>query len=138
MSLETPFTTPENTSEGKSEQIHRVVERFRVLEAAEPEAAELLLHGRPVTSDAEREVAACKLMKDSCAGEAEACGQRGEPYAERAARMLEQMLDAERIIVGLGRDAERDSDELAALIQGRHPALFESANDSSFEQKDAA
>jgi hypothetical protein len=123
------------------EQYRDAIKRYHELQQSIPEAKEILLRGLPPANDDERCVAADELQRGALESACEEYAQKGEYYAERAMRMLEQLKSAEMTIRALYFDAKSDSSELAELIVQQHPWVeyaTEAANDDSFEVEKAA
>ncbi len=129
-------------TERREREYHAAVLRYDELRNAVPEADKLLWHEQPAVNDGERAMARLNLEGEGFLGEAEARAQRGEPYAERAFRMLEQLERARATILGLYLDALRESPELAERIAREQPwvleCLREAANDSDDTVRQAA
>jgi len=124
---------PTSRSERLRSEYALAVSRYLALRASVPEA--LMYEEKPATTPEARAVAALDLERDGVHGVAEAFAQQNKEGAERAARMIEQMLDAKLTLLRLYCDAHRESEELAALIREEHPfvqAMLDSANDESY------
>jgi hypothetical protein len=127
-------------------QCSEVVNRCRALIDVLPEAETLEYRERVADTPELKAMAKLELVKDALLSEAEAHAQQCEPYAERAARMLVQLKDAEMTIFGIYCDARQDSLELAGLVEEMFPWVSQyavAANDDhdaagNFEIAEAA
>ncbi len=133
--------TPEAHHERLAEQYRTAIHRYEELRQALPETEAILYRGLPPANDDERHVATAQLQQEALEGVCEEYAQKGEYYAERAMRMLEQLKAAETTIRCLYFDAKRESNDLAELIRTEHPWVeYEAgaANDDTYEIEKAA
>ena len=123
------------------EQYSDAIKRYHELQQSIPEAKEILFRGLPPANDDERSIATDELQRGALESACEEYAQKGEYYAERAMRMMEQLKSAEMTIRSLYFDAKQDSGALAELILDQHPwveTTVESANDETYEIEKAA
>lgn len=117
----------------KTEGYHTAVTRYNELVNAVPEAEKLVFNERPPRDEKEKLVAKLDLQIDACLGQAEAFAQQGNPYAERAMRMLGQFKEAEKTIISLYFDALETSPEFAEVLRSEHPWLGDTTESSDKE-----
>lgn len=130
--------SPHEQGPDTAEQVRGAIKRFEALEASVPEAEDILFRGERPRFREELVMGGGELKAGACVQEAEAHADRGEYTAERAERMLEQLVQYENGIQGLYYDAlsRKDLEDLAAFIKKRHGTV--AANDDVFQQNEAA
>lgn len=117
----------------KADGYHAAVTRYNELVNAVPEAEKLVFKERSPRDGKEKVIAKLDLQIGGCLGQAEAFAQQGNPYAERAMRMLGQFKEAEKTIVSLYFDAVETSPEFAEVLRNEHPWLGDTADLSEKE-----
>jgi len=113
--------TAESHEARMAREYAEAVARYKELHSSVGEAENLMHKERPAETYEEELMARLALERGGLDGQAEAYAQKGEAYAERATRMLEQLKAAEEKILGLYFDARVHSQELADLIEKEHP-----------------
>jgi hypothetical protein len=120
MSEGVPNNTEASMESKKTLSYSEAVKRYEALKDSVQEAEKI--EGIKDTEEG-RVIAKLDLQIDACNGQAEAYAQQGDPYAERAMRMLAQFREAEKTIVSLYFDAKNDSPEFAEILESEHPWL---------------
>lgn len=119
--------TPESEADRKKVQCIEAITAYRSLAEATAEALEqdprLIIGGEsyPAKTPEELKMAALQLEKEALLGEAEKFAAQGKSEAERAARMLAELVGSSEQILGLYLDAIEFSPALAGVIAESHP-----------------